>query len=79
MTDASGTRNGTADEAMEEGRVLRITIPVRQHIQLHKLRLLVGKNMSDVVSEALDMYFAAFNGTSEDAAADDSDGAQRGS
>lgn len=46
---------------LDVGRVLRVTLPVRQHIQLHKLRLLVGKNMSDVVEEALDRYFQAFN------------------
>ena len=46
---------------LEIGRILRVTLPVRQHIQLHKMRLLVGKNMSGVVSEALDMYFRAFN------------------
>lgn len=56
------------------GHVLRVTIPVSQHIQLHKLRLLLGKPMSEVVQEALDLYFANHNAETAQRA-QDADGA----
>lgn len=43
-------------EDEEPRRALKVTIPVRQHIQLHAMKVLTGRNMSQAVEEALDRY-----------------------
>lgn len=50
--DASRT-----DEDMRRKRQLNVSIPVYQHVQLHTLKVLRGKNMSQTVYEALEAYF----------------------
>ena len=37
---------------------LKVRIPVKYHMQLHTLKILRGKSLSDAVTEALDEYFA---------------------
>ena len=37
---------------------LKVRIPVKYHMQLHTLKILKGKSLSDAVTEALDDYFA---------------------
>ncbi len=36
---------------------LKVRIPVKYHMQLHTLKILRGKSLSDAVTEALDDYF----------------------
>lgn len=45
------------DEEMRRKRQLNVSIPVYQHVQLHTLKVLTGKNMSQTVFEALEAYF----------------------
>lgn len=40
-------------------KAIKIQIPIKYHIKLHSLKLVTGKNIGDVVTEALEMYFAA--------------------
>lgn len=41
----------------EDERPLRINLPLRYHMELHRLKLLSGKRMATVVAEALELYF----------------------
>lgn len=45
-----------SEEAKEERRDLRVRIPVEQKLNLQRLKTLTGKNMGQVVSEALEEY-----------------------
>lgn len=36
---------------------LKVRLPVRYHMKLQTLKILKGKNMSDSLCEALDLYF----------------------
>jgi hypothetical protein len=40
-------------------REMKVKIPVRLHISLHGLKLLSGRPLSDIVTEALQGYVAA--------------------
>lgn len=40
---------------------LKVRLPVHYHMKLQTLKILKGKNMSDSLCEALDMYFAERN------------------
>lgn len=37
-------------------RILRVRVPVRQHLALHKHRLLAGESLSALVTAALEEY-----------------------
>ena len=37
---------------------LKVRLPVQYHMKLQTLKILKGKNMSDSLCEALDMYFS---------------------
>jgi hypothetical protein len=37
---------------------LKVRLPVQYHMKLQTLKILKGKNMSESLCEALDMYFA---------------------
>ena len=41
-----------------QNKDLKVRIPVKYHMQLHTLKILRGKSLSDAVTEALDEYFA---------------------
>ena len=46
------------DESGHEGvKELKVRIPVEQHLQLHGLKVMTGKQISDAVTEALESYF----------------------
>lgn len=47
------------DEDLERTKPLKVSVPVKQHIDLHKLKILTGKNMSETVQDALEMYLDA--------------------
>lgn len=38
---------------------VKVKIPVGHHVKLHSMKVLTGKQISDAVTEALDMYFAS--------------------
>ncbi len=38
---------------------VKVKIPVGHHVKLHSVKVLTGKPISEAVSEALDLYFAA--------------------
>ena len=42
----------------EPAKDLKVKLPVRYHMQLHTLKILSGKNLSQTLAEALDQYFA---------------------
>lgn len=50
MSEESATMITTKD--------LKVRLPVAYHMKLQTLKILKGKNMSDSLCEALDMYFA---------------------
>lgn len=43
---------------------LKVHIPVKYHLQLHKLKVLEGRQIHGVVEEALDLWFQKVNGGS---------------
>ena len=48
------------EEKQPEGlKELKVRIPVEQHLQLHGLKVMTGKQISDAVTEALETYFLA--------------------
>lgn len=46
------------EEQLETTKDLKVRLPVAYHMKLQTLKILKGKNMSDSLCEALDMYFA---------------------
>ncbi|MEA3200686.1 MAG: hypothetical protein QOE90_2114 [Thermoplasmata archaeon] len=38
---------------------VKVKIPVSHHIRLHSMKVLTGKQISDAITEALDVYFAS--------------------
>lgn len=55
-------RRETPAETMKE---LKVSIPVRYHLQLHTLKVLEGRQIHAVVQEALNGYFAQMRASSE--------------
>lgn len=45
------------DDKLDEDRQLKVTVPTEVLIQLHSVKILTGKNMSEQVREALGDYF----------------------
>lgn len=48
--------NGT-EKDLDESKRLKVQLPVRQHLQLHRIKVLAGQNLSESVRRALDLYF----------------------
>lgn len=38
---------------------VKVRVPVRHHLRLHTMKVLTGAQISDIVSQALDAYFAS--------------------
>lgn len=47
------------DRDLDRTKPLKVSVPIKQHIDLHKLKILTGKNMSETVQDALEMYLDA--------------------
>lgn len=47
------------EQNMEESSTVKLQIPKRQHLRLHCLKILTGKTMSEIATEALDRHFEA--------------------
>lgn len=65
------------DEDLERTKPLKVSVPLKQHIELHKLKILTGQNMSETVQDALEMYLDAIRdngGLMEDTADEPEDG-----
>lgn len=45
------------EKSEEEIREMKVRIPSDFYMKLHSLKLLTGKQISDAVTEALEMYF----------------------
>ena len=45
-------------ERLENGKEIKVKIPVGYHIKLHTLKVLKGQSISDTVEIALQKYFA---------------------
>lgn len=43
---------------LSEPKTLKVSLPAKMHLQLHSLKILTGKNISDTVEDALDSYFS---------------------
>ena len=48
------SQSTTTPEMMKD---LKVRLPVHYHMKLQTLKILKGKNMSDSLCEALDLYF----------------------
>jgi hypothetical protein len=44
---------------LDRVKEVKVKIPVSYHIKLHSMKVLTGKQISDAVTEALEVYFAA--------------------
>lgn len=65
------------DKDLERTKPLKVSVPLKQHIELHKLKILTGQNMSETVQDALKMYLDAIRdngGLPEDTADEPEDG-----
>lgn len=47
-----------SQERLENGKEIKVKIPVGYHIKLHTLKVLKGQSISDTVELALQKYFA---------------------
>jgi hypothetical protein len=45
------------DTDLSERKTVKVSIPAKLHLQLHTVKILKGKNISDTVEAALDEYF----------------------
>lgn len=45
------------DTDLSERKTLKVSLPAKLHLQLHTVKILKGKNISDTVEAALDEYF----------------------
>lgn len=71
-------REDEEDKDLERTKPLKVSVPLKQHIELHKLKILTGQNMSETVQDALEMYLDAIRengGVLEGDAGDPEDGA----
>ena len=54
----------------DEPRILKVRLPLDMHIQLHSIKILTGRSISDAVEEALTEYFAVLGAAHAASAAD---------
>lgn len=47
----------TSDKDLDDTKQLKAKLPIRQHLQLHQIKILEGQNLSETVRKALDDYF----------------------
>lgn len=47
-----------AKPKLAEAKELKVRIPAHQHLRLHAMRVMTGKQISQTMVEALDAYFA---------------------
>lgn len=52
MADADGRKPSES-----ESRELKVKVPLSMHVHLHSLKILTGRSISDVVTDALASYF----------------------
>lgn len=45
------------NENLDETSTVKLQLPQRQHLRLHCLKIMTGKTMSDIATEALARYF----------------------
>lgn len=60
----------TSDKDLDDTKQLKAKLPIRQHLQLHQIKILEGQNLSETVRQALDDYFDRLD---EDQAGDQAD------
>lgn len=48
-------QEGDAD--LSERKTLKVSLPAKLHLQLHTVKILKGRNISDTVETALEEYF----------------------
>ncbi len=54
------------DVDLSQPKTLKVRIPTKLHLQLHSVKILTGKNISDTVERALQTYFGdQLNGDEE--------------
>lgn len=46
----------TGQPSSDPPRALRVKLPLRQHLALHRLKLRTGRSMASVIESALDNY-----------------------
>lgn len=56
---AAGGESLEHDIEWDYAKEVKVKIPVGYHVKLHSVKVLTGKAISDAVTEALDLYFAA--------------------
>jgi len=45
------------DRELSERKTLKVSLPAKLHLQLHTVKILKGRNISDTVENALDEFF----------------------
>lgn len=45
---------------LSQPKTIKVTVPLRMHLQLHQLKILAGTNISETVEAALDAYFEQY-------------------
>lgn len=59
MTDEPGSHGSASEKEGNQSPTLRIRLPVEYHLRLHRLKLVTGQQMAEVVRHALDAYLVA--------------------
>lgn len=54
------------EEDLDRRKALKVKVPVKQHIDLHTIKILTGKNMSETVTEAIALYIKTLKEEGED-------------
>lgn len=52
-----GLRTDDESKDLDEMKRVKAKIPVRQHLQLQRIKILAGQNISETIQDALDDYF----------------------
>lgn len=59
--------NGSEEFDPERTKPVKVSLPLKQHIDLHKVKVLTGKTMSETVQDALEMYLETIQDEGVDA------------
>lgn len=52
-----GLKTNHHEKDLDEEKRLKVQLPVRHHLQLHRIKILEEQNLSETVRRALDRYF----------------------
>lgn len=58
---------GSEELDLDRTKPVKVSLPLKQHIDLHRVKVLTGKTMSETVQDALEMYLETVRDDGSDA------------